>query len=228
MQFTQEALTTVRVTLKGARLDKFNESVRIIESSMTQNGWIPGGSRSASKGFYQGSGINYDPTYYSGPEHDEDFALGMCLTYGSNLRREIGNAIERMAHANNQRTGKPVINTKKHSLEFIEAWITICNEAYEMRSYLDELRPAPVVTPIGLSPKVTATLTEMNLNLELPSIKVAEIAYREVPVMAKDGAPLWRYGKQVFEMVPYVKWTEGTKLGRSRFSGNCSCLEKGI
>ena len=215
MKLTQENIEIVRATLKGAKLAKFNESVGILEASLAQNGWITGGSRSAHKGFGQGCGIKYHPTYQHTPEYRQDFDLQMSVTYGS-VAIELGDAIDRMFASG--------VVKKKFTRQFVEAWIAVCNEAYEIRQYLTGLRPAPVITEIGLSPKVTATLTEMNLDIKLPSIKMARIAYRQIPAFGKDGQPLLnRFGQQIYESIPYVDWTPGTQFGRSRFSYGCKC-----
>ncbi len=215
MKLTQQNIEIVRSTMKGAKLAKFNESVGILEASLAQNGWITGGSRSAHKGFGQGSGINYNPRWNFSPEHPEDFNLGMCMVYGSANIITSG-AIDRMFASG--------LVKKKFTRQYVEAWIAVCKEAYEASEYLTGLRPAPVITAIGLSPKVTATLTEMNLDIKLPSIKMARIAYRKIPAFGKDGQPLLnRFGQQIYESIPYVDWTPGTKFGRSRFSYGCKC-----
>lgn len=219
---TPELIETVRSGLKGKKLEKFNESIAILQESLAQDGWTPRGSIKAQSGLYQGV-AKYNVSYHSGPEHNEDFALMMCLNYGSPAG-EIGNAIDRLFTRVSKKTGKLI--AAKMNRQFVEAWVEFCREAYRASEYLTALRPKPVITEIGLSPKVTATLKDMSLDINLPSLKPAEIKFRQEPAFDKDGNRMYnRLGEPMFNYIPYVDWTPGTKFNRTRFSytGNCNC-----
>lgn len=212
---TAELVATVQKYLKGKKLEKFNESVKVINDSLTLGGWVSRGSVKANSGFYQGV-IKYNIPYEHAPEHGEDFALMMALNYGRGTT-ELGNAIDRLYV-------KPTVNTKKFPREFVEAWVALSNEKVTATEFLNDCRPLPVVTAIGLSPRVTATLIEMNLDIELPSIKLAEIGRRMVPGFKRDGSPLLdRTGNPILVPEYFVKWTPGTAMGKGRFSYGCKC-----
>jgi hypothetical protein len=86
------------------------------------------------------------------------------------------------------------------------------------------------VTAIGLSPKVTATLTGMNLDLDLPSITPAEIeAYKVQGRNTKTGDLLFdRSGAPVMQTAYRVRWSRGTQLNMSRFHDGCQACGKWI
>jgi hypothetical protein len=95
---------------------------------------------------------------------------------------------------------------------------------------LDASRPVPVITAIGLSPRVTATLKECNLDVDLPSIKLAKIDFRWVRAY-EDGKPAFRKdGKPRMEKCYFVEWSQGIKHGCSRFAdgGHCEACGKRI
>lgn len=223
-RLTPEVVDAVRAGLKGKRLEKFDASVAVINAALGRGGWLPGESRSATTGFGSGCGIKWNLNYFHDDQHSHNFALMMCCNYGSNPRGEINEAAyDALFSAVNvsRKTGKETPVTKGFTREFVKAWVAICAEAREAVGMLNESRPAPVITKIGLSPKVTATLKEMSLDIDLPSIKMAEIKYREVQAKNKKG-------ETVTIKVPYVAWTPGTKFGRSRFHQGCQACGKHI
>jgi hypothetical protein len=120
-------------------------------------------------------------------------------------------------------------NLTKISDETLWAWIALAAEVRAVSELLDEARPVPVVTTIGLSPKVTATLTEMNLDLDLPSIKMAKIEarYRDEERFNKTTGE-WEYvllkdGTRKQETYYVVVWTDGIVHNRSRFASGAHC-----
>jgi hypothetical protein len=214
---TPELVTTVQNELTGKRLEKFNESVRIINESLSLNGWTPRGSVKSNSGFYQGCGIKMPYHYGQG---DAAFALHMCLAYGSPCGVDVLDQIHRLFST-------PVV--KKHTVAFVKAWVALCMEKYEAMELLNSYRPLPVITAIGLSPKVTATLKEMALDINLPSIKMAEIKYHKVPALDRKGHPRFnQFGERMMDSIPYVAWTPGTVFGKSRFDCGCQACGKRI
>lgn len=217
---TPELIETVRSGLKGKKLEKFNESIAILQESLAQNGWTLRGSIKSQPGFSQGI-VQYDVPFTSGSEHEEDFELMMCLKWGQ-ATGSIGNAMDRLFARVSRKTGKLLM--EKVNRQFAEAWVELCREAYRATQYLTALRPKPIVTGIGLSPKVTATLKDMNLNIDLSSLMPADIKFREEPAFDKEGNRIYnRLGEPAFEYIPYVAWTPGTQFNRTRFGYNCTC-----
>lgn len=233
-----ELVAIIRSEMKGAWLKKFDESVEVLNISAAMGGWTPRGSVKAQSGFYQGCGISMPDTssymktgkilngpygeyeeQVPNPYHEASFALLMCLKYGSAVGCSVDHIVAMLETMLHPKTSKLVRG--KHSMPFISAWVALCNQKYELSQALTEARPLPVITKIGLSPKVTATLKEMNLDINLSSITMAEIKYREVLQKNKKG-------EDVLVKVPYVKWTPGTRFGRSRFHEGCQACGKRI
>ena len=222
-QLNPELIAIVQTYMKGKKLEKFNESVKVINDSLSLGGWVSRGSVKANSGFYQGCGVTWTTSYESTPEHRENHDLQMALHYGYGSGN-LGEAINRLYAAISKKTEKPVVNTKKFPREFVEAWVALSREKALACEFLEYCRPLPVVTEIGLSPRVTATLTEMNLEVDLPSIKLAKIGRRMVLGYKKDGSPLLdREGNHMEVPEYFVEWTPGTVMGRSRFSYGCRC-----
>lgn len=194
---SQQLVDTVSSALKGNRRQKFLDSVKVINDSLSQGGWIKRGSVKAESGFYQGL---YNKAA-DGPLH-------MCFRFGHTVNGSI--------------EGLDLSAAEK-------AWITLCNERAQAVKFLNAARPVPVITEIGLSPKVTKTFKECNLDIQLPTIKPAKVlaAQRQryndklEPMFDKDGQPL-------METYYYVAWTQGCKLGRSRFFDGCQACGKHI
>lgn len=77
---------------------------------------------------------------------------------------------------------------------------------------LNNLHPKPVITPVGLSPKVQATLLECNLSLDLATIQYPKMEARVCEEMDKSG--------RVYKITYYVPiWPDDTQHGMSRFAG---------
>lgn len=194
----QNNVELVRSYLKGKKLEKFNESVTVIEESMAQGRWTPRGSVKYSSGFCQG-------LCTPKPESEgnrEEFNLYMCLRFGSVRKPELSAELyAKLAPAK-----------RAPSFEVVQAWIDLIEEVQQIAHHLNTARPKPVITAVGLSPKVTKTLKEMNLDIDLSSISVPEIKMERV----ED------------EMVPIVMWTPGTKFNRSRFYQGCQACGRPI
>lgn len=190
----------VRCSLRGARQAKFDASVKAINDSLAQGGWIPRGSVKANAGFYQGLAGRYR-------DHKAGFEFSMCFSYG---------------HARFTEAELEAVLPQLDPLE--AAWARLCIEKRMAVQELDVARPPPKVTAIGLSAKVTKTLKEMNLDIDLPTIKMAKINFWLRPLFNKDGSPSMGYdGKQRTERVYYVEWTPGIKHNMSRFNGGGHC-----
>lgn len=244
-QLNAANIALVRTALKGAKLAKFDASIAVLEASIAQQAWTKRGSVKASSGFYQGLTKARTPDGTEVCSTDWYCLCGVTSTinYGSALRfMKADRNPDFEALTDGERVARAVRllradgQLKKVSDEVILAWVALSQEVKAISALLDDARPAPVVTAIGLSPKVTATLTEMNLDLDLPSIKLAKIEtrYRDEERYNKVTGE-WEYvlnkdGSRKQESYYVVVWTDGIVHNRSRFaSGNhCHACGKNI
>lgn len=224
--------------LKGNRLKKFLESVNCYQASLAAGGWLPKMSISADKGFGQGCGVNIECDSSGHMSKSEvvraRYEIDWCLRsgYTSPTYYEMKLVADDLSAE----------ERKKVSPEFLIAWCSLCVEKKAARHFLDSLRPLPVITAIGLSPKVTKTLKDMNLDIDLPSIKLAKIDYRYVPKRHNDPKSK-NFGKImisttdndseycVLDTIPFINWTKGIVHGQSRFThttGHCEACGKNI
>lgn len=189
--------------LKGSKKPKFTASIDVLRASLQHGSWIPRGKVKAGSGLYQGL---VDPKKYSGFGSVYSFELQQCIRFGSPY---WGNEVPEMK-------GVPE--------SVVRAWIHCTQEAARVSKLLDTARPKPVITQIGLSPKVTKTLTEMDLDIDLSTIREADLVKKERQDVDHDGKPRFtRSGEPVMIDYYIVKWTPGIKLHRSRFSGGGGC-----
>jgi hypothetical protein len=204
----------VRSALKGAKLTKFDASIVVIRESLAQGSWVPRGSVKAQSGFYQGiarSGYHRD---YSREETRQAWDLDFCLQYGrafegKNVKRALA-----LLRDGRTRDGEPV--KLKLTDEQVFAWVELCRQKDEVFEFLHEARPAPKITRIGLSPKVTKTFTEMNLDLDVQSIRPAKLEKEERWIEGEDG-------KKQKVTIYRVVWSKGVVHGLSRFAGRGAC-----
>ena len=228
-QITPNLVATVRTALKGKKLEKFDASIAILNESLAQGGWTTRGSVKVNSGFYQGiANVDFSVGYKDGKPikgHEEASMLMFCLRWGHDME-EADVAIAYPFFVG--RSGF------KLSLEVVKAWAALCNERFDACDILDEARPLPVITAIGLSPKVTKTLTECNLDLDLPSIKMAKLEARERPAFKwnkkteKSEPVMCDDGTQATETYYVVVWSDGIEHNMSRFCGGCQACGKNI
>jgi len=245
-QLNEKLVAIIAAVLKGANLKKFLESVQILNDSLAQEGWIPRGSVKADSGFYQGISKAFasvetcSAEWYAANDVEQLLNYGVCRIK-TELKDSISGKPKKLKYPSTElgvlRLGiktlreHPAGRSSKFNLsdEVIMAWYRLVKEKEAAKILLNEARPLPKITPVGLSPKVTTTLKECNLDLDLPSIKMAKIAFRFVqakkydekkkewlPVILKDGSYL-------LDKEYYVKWTEGIAHNRSRFASGCHC-----
>lgn len=226
----------VTKNLSGKRLETFLVSLNLIQASLEAGGWVPGASRSSDKGFSQGCGKSIEvpprPKFDdpANPMYEPRYEVEWCLrsAYATPSDEQIQMVLNDLSEK----------ELKKVSKEMIVAWCALCQEKREAVKWLDASRPLPVVTAIGLSPKVTKTLKDMNLDLDLPSIKLAKIDFRMVPKLHMDPKGdkfgqemIGRDGEVIMEREYFVSWSEGILHGQSRFTasmGQCEACGKGI
>lgn len=191
--------------LKGKKREKFETSIQVLLASLVDEQWSQGGSRKAGSGFYQGLTRRYSvETLLNGNQRHQ---LTMCLDFGHSY------------------TGPRDVTVEGIPQDVLSAWITLCNEARASTLLLYEARPKPVITTIGLSPKVTKTLKECDLDIELPTIKMPPLEKYYVQAIDKEGKPIvdHRTGKPVMDVRYRILWTKGVKFGEGRFGGSNGC-----
>lgn len=220
----------IKSEMKGKKLEKFLESVRILNESAANGAWIQGGKRRADSGFYQGSGIQRPFASLEKSNWDKYYKISdyrSCIEYG-NARGEV--SLKGMKAALKEVDPDSM---KKFSKEYLEAWVELCIEKKVLVDQLEVARPKPVLTSINLSPKVTATLKECNLDLDLSTITYPELETftMEVFVKVKNQKTGEFEGKWVEQEFQRPIWPKGTLHNQSRFSMNtngCHACGKNI
>jgi len=206
----ESAIGIIKGFLKGAKLAKFEESVRIWDASVAQGSWTKRGYATANSAFYAGLLTLAQVRKLSGwlpyPCEQE-----MCIRYGSGYTGDFSNV-------------RGVESVRGLTLEIMQAWAFLCELKSNEFHALNNARPRPVVTPIGASPRVTATLKECNLDVDLGTIKPAEIESFETQARNKKGELVFdKNGAPVMTTAYRVKWSKGINLNVSRFGGACHC-----
>ncbi len=234
---SQNLIDIISAELSGKRLEKFMVSVNVVNESLAVGGWTKGSSQKRGVGMTRPNiEVQSEVRYYDDSLTKKQVEEAMTL---NKKLREISSFIYWGRPSNFDIDGNlQYVNLKKHSVEFLKAWTAFYVEHQEACKELDLARPLPVVTKVGLSPTVTKTFKEMGLDLDLPSIKLAEIAYRMIPRRNANikspeyGEILYdKNGEMIMEREYYVKWSEGIKHGRSRFSARnrqCEACGHGI
>jgi len=229
-------LALVRKVLSGKRLQKLNESLKVLDESVAQGSWIMRGRVKAESGFYQGftryvridgdgdGRIRFD---ISGAESERLHRLTMCLNYGQRFTGDLSKALKSFRKHTTEK------NVYKPTDAQIQGWVELVAAARATFQELDEARPKPVITKIGLSPKVTKTLKEMNLDIDISTIKEPEIKfYWWKKLDPKTMKPMLDpRGKFIREKRFYVKWEKGTQHNMSRFAlkgDHCEACSKVI
>jgi hypothetical protein len=218
-QISEQSVTTLQGFLKGKRLEKFMVSIEILRAAEARGAYAARESQKALIGFGMGlvtRNKSKEGLKGSFPENDRDRAkhhAEWCVQSGSSYQDGIPFSVDGVAQ------------------DVVDAWVELCNVAHDLNKKLLAARPKPVITAIGLSPKVTTTLTEMNLDLDLPTITPAELEPYEAQVQHPEtGALIFKKdGSPLMETRYRVKWSEGCKVGLSRFSGSgCHACGKWI
>lgn len=229
-QIDPTLVTAVTSKLKlGKRRDGILASIAVLNASLARGGWTPRGAQAAGKGFTNGlASVGRLPheNNYGGEYYEASHALSFALRFGS---ANYGLTVESTRAYIALPEVQKAMREKRLSTELVLAWVALVSAVAEAREELDECRPVPVVTAIGLSRKVTMTLQECDLDIDLPTIKPAKISFYLEPWYDKDGVRKldWK-GQPAFERVYYVDWSEGVQHGRSRFKQGCQACGKRI
>lgn len=229
-QIDPTLVTAVTSKLKlGKRRDGILASIAVLNVSLAQGGWTPRGAQSAGKGFTNGLvsvGRLPHEDSYGGQYYEPAHALSSALRFGS---ANYGLTVESTREYLDLYEVRALMREKKISTELVIAWVALVCAVADARAELDECRPVPVVTAIGLSRKVTTTLQECNLDIDLPTIKPAKISFYLEPWYDDQGVrKLNRKGQPAFKRIYFVDWSEGVQHGRSRFRAGCQACGKRI
>lgn len=227
----QALIDVARAGFTGKRLAKLDASLAVLQESLEQGAWVPRGSVKANAGFYQGlKHVRYRQTDYQGSKaaaEKDAWHLHMTLCFGYPFQgKSLARGLELLRL--DLEAGPKL---RKISDDVIVAWAALCLVKSLAIADLDQARPKPVLTPIGLSPKVTKTLTEMNLEIDLPSIRPATLERRQRPRRdAKGQVMKLCNGEIMMESYYVVVWSPGIRHGESRFAtgGGCEACGKYI
>jgi len=230
-QLTPEYIEIIKKYNKGKKLEEFLEGIRVINESLALGGWIPRGSVSSGKARKLRIRLDKEGREKYLPYSEEN---GTQRTPIYNLINALDyfwsfdGSDEEMALAISQLTEKEL---KKYPEEYILSLLLLAREVSDAVIDLDESRKLPTMTPIGLSPRVNYTLKEMNLDIDLPSIRLADIDFNLVQKKYLDpknketyGQPMFnRDGRPVMEKEYYVKWSPNIHHNMGRFVGHGQC-----
>jgi len=160
----------------GKALERLTkEAIPMLQASFEAGEWAPGASRrvrailnkpTVAQKFARGREGDLRSIKHKNDDR-AGFDIYMAMYYGS---------LERVTELNNLLlTGGFTIASKfitdKDSI-FIADFIRDFAPIADLIARLDDTRPAPVFTDIGVSPTITRTLTDMGLNLVKGSIRV--------------------------------------------------------
>lgn len=227
----QKLVKTVADFLAPGKRTKFLNSVNLLNECLKVGEWVPHASRKVESGFYQGlSKCNFKRDYNSKNEKGQALALNLSFTiqYGHLFQGDLDLAIAVIYqyfdnHPDYTAPGKEKPSFKVPE-EVLRAWVTLCSEKHDSVLFLNHTRPKAVKTTIGLSSKVTKTLKETGLDIDLSTVKEA-IRYRLVQAENKQGKPLYKAnGEPLMVYEAYVEFSEGCKFGQTRFL-NPGCCE---
>jgi hypothetical protein len=225
---TDEQIQPIRRFFGGKRLAIFDEAVAVIRESVAQGGWVSRGAQRASKGLGKGiashKALSKPTIDYGDPRSQALFRCYMAASYGTHLRQEELD----VATDDDLRDLGP-----KVPIGVMRSWMGLMVALRAIFADLDASRTLPAVTEIGLSPKVTATLQDIGIDLDLSTRRMPPLDWRWVDareikdgrvvvILNPDGTP-----KQV--KFYFVRWPDRTVFGSSRFSHrDCEACGKTI
>ncbi len=183
---------------KGNALEKAKDALELLAPSEEQGFWMPGASRKVraalgKSGKAKSITSSMDKGYNAGKAVT---ALYSAMRYG---------ALDKLLRITLQDA------TKELSDDLLEFYVDFQPIAQLLQD-LDDTRPKPTFTNLGVSPTITATLQDMRMNLNPETIRVCPIEY--VPVWITDKET----GKKSRHWVAKLVWPKGTIHGASRYS----------
>lgn len=206
----------------GKSLENAKVALANIEASLKQGFWVPGASRSARAAMTKANVAaklarkhrdlmkygawpmekGQDKSWESLANKNASY-LDSVLTYGSNYDVDF-DVLDATADCAERRELVKVGRQIRAAMRPVHVAM----------KKLDDTRPPPVFTSLGVSPTVTATLMDGYLDLDLTTVRVCDMVREErTGTDKKTGKPFTYF---VFVLV----WPEGTRFGASRFASN--------
>ena len=221
--------------MKGKRLEHFLRCTAIINESLADGQWISRGKVKAQKGFSQGLITNTGFSKKSFPYKENRTNEELLNDYADKVSYKIENAYEHKIYDDDKvfSIDKAVdyirkVAGKKFKLtnEEVKAWFKLLDQKKKAQLFLDEARPKPIFTEINLSRRVTTTLTEMNLDIDISTIRYPELkrfSYMK-PMFNRNG----EFVKEVKAYYYVPVWPKGIIHDQSRFATSltnkgCNC-----
>jgi hypothetical protein len=219
--------------LPDGKRKKFLAGVDLLNQCIEAEEWIPHASRKVESAFYQGLARSPFKSDYSAKDRkaqEEAWQLSHCISFGGGFSgKNLDTAIktfyeycERWPSYTAHGKPKPSFPVPE---DIVRAWVELANQKTDAVMFLNLSRPKVKITDIGLSPKVTKTLKEMELDIDIRTIKSA-IKYRYVhAVDEKTGEKLHRMnGEPLMVLEAYVEFSNGAVHNATRFQ-NPGCCE---
>ena len=177
----------------GKSLENAKVAVELLKASEAQGSWVPKASQKVRAALGKANVakktlLKLMPAHtYKSPK--DETALYYALTYGS-----LGNLL--LVDFTTSNLPVPV-------LQYVRDFQPVA----ALLKKLDDTRPKPVFTALGVSPTVTATLTRLNLKPE--TVRICPIEWYEVEVQV-NGKPQRQWRAKLL-------WPVGAVHGASKF-----------
>nr|BFD64790.1 hypothetical protein BdHM001_34710 [Bdellovibrio sp. HM001] len=225
---TPEQIETLKKSYSGKNLEAVEAAIAMVNESVAAGFWLPRVSRKARAGFSKPSkAASRARTVYRGLSDKFYNAEGEERERLDKLKW-IANDIQASAAYGREMPTKEEIEQVIHlypagSLDYLKDNVDVLSQIRETMNILDSLLPIPVVTELGFSPKVQATLLECNLRVDLSTVRFPDIERKVVEFTDKNGRKKYRV---LYRLI----WPEGTMHGASRFAsgGHCEACGKAI
>ena len=209
----QADIATLRGHFKGKRLEVFDESMAALRESAEQGAWVSRGALRVDKGVSKGIAPYKQLTR---PDYSDLRwrAVFRAASYGHPTDASIIDEV----------TDDDLVTiAPKVPAAITRAWLRLLVAVKAIAADLDASRSAPVYTDLGLSPKVTETLRDAGLDLDLRTRRLCPLGwYWETATNDVGDAIIGSNGSPLRFKVYFPKWPEGTVFGSSRFS-HCDC-----
>lgn len=224
---TESNIEVFKPFIPANKIAAFELHLDNLRKSMAQFGWIPHASRSRSKLFVgikikskvnilrmteeQRSTLSWEERSELREKYDIQNRMVRILREASMPHRDdIKNFFDNLP-----------ANFKEEDTDVILAWCKFKADVSVIHKILDQLRPLPVFTEAGLSPRVheTFSLIGLETGIDLKTIRFPKIIY------------VWKTFQKRQILVPVIVWPEKTQFNKSRFSawtGHCEACGKAI
>jgi len=214
-QYRQNALRW----FSGKALANASHALDLLAESEAEGCWVPNAKRTVdsclyktniAKKIYRTHGASIESLgTYDDPVQERGYRVAFILQFGA--WRRPGDINWQVVRS---KTNDPdLLKILDLSLEYTESFDALSRLAYK----LDTVAPKPQITSVGVSPTVTKTLAEINVEGRLSTIRLCPIEWRKVDTVDKNKRPI-----QIW--VGRLKWPAGTVHGASRFTDNDGSL----